>query len=152
MKQNPNIYPGLRVKTLAGEQDTDALGALRQTLPGTWGHIAGLNHGTHWSVLFANGARVVLTEDELQDEEQYQLGRPITLEECALALKHGKEALGLTIDDKWMSPFVQDIAGDPQRILDLIRECKGLNRTSQKTAGGESLMPDDQAKIADEVF
>ncbi|MDT8992773.1 hypothetical protein RQP54_18010 [Curvibacter sp. APW13] len=126
---NNKIHPGLGVKTLQGELDTDDHGAERHTPPGTWGHIQAHNHGDHWDITFSNGAWVVVTEAELADTTQYVLRQPQTLEECALALQYGNDVLQLTILDDWMMPFTQEVAGNPQQVLSLIRE---LNDTKQQ--------------------
>lgn len=117
-----NIYPGLRVQTIAGELDTDSHGTERHTPPGTWGHISDHNHADHWDLVFPNGAWVVVTEAELSDATHYKLDRPQTLEQNVLALQYGQNQLEQTILDEWMMPFTEQIAGNPQQILNLIRE------------------------------
>lgn len=68
------MSPRVSVQTLKGEIDTDENGQERTTPPGTWGYVSGHNHDDHWNVIFPNGAWVVLTEEEMSDPEQYQLG------------------------------------------------------------------------------
>ena len=67
------VRPGISVRTLKGEIDTDEDGQERTTPPGTWGYVSGHNHDDHWDVRFPKGAWVVLTEAELFDREQYHL-------------------------------------------------------------------------------
>lgn len=119
------IYPGLRVQTLGGEQDTDPNGAERQTAPGTWGHISQLNHGDHWDVVFPNHAWVVLTEAELLDPSQYRLAEPQTLEQCALALQYGQTTLELT-------HLVPPLAGIAQTLLGNLDELFALIRSNEQ--------------------
>ncbi len=133
------IHPGLRVQTIQGELDTDEHGAERHTPPGTWGHIQAHNHADHWDLAFPNGAWVVVTAAELADATQYELRQPQTLEECALALQYGSDVLELTILDDWMMPFTQEVAGNPQQVLALIREleeAKQQLRSLQAAAPG----------------
>lgn len=125
------IYPGLRVQTIAGEQDTGHKGTERDTPPGTWGHIAAHNHADHWDLVFPNGGWVVVTEAELSDSTQYMLGEPQTLEQCALALQYGQKQMELTILDDWMMPFTERIAGNPHQILDLIKELNAIKEQAE---------------------
>lgn len=127
----PKIFPGLRVKTILGEQDTDDHGAERFTPAGTWGHVSEHNHADHWNVEFLNDAAVILTEAELMDPSQYKLADPNTLEQNALALQYGQDHLELTILDDWMMPFTQEIAGNPNQILDLIKELNTLDELDE---------------------
>jgi hypothetical protein len=135
------IHPGLRVQTLKGELDTDERGAERITPPGTWGHIQAHNHADHWDITFPNGAWVVVTEAELADATQYVLRAPQSLLECALALQYGSKVLELTILDDWMMPFTQEVAGNPQQVLELIRELEEAKQqlcSLQATAQGSA--------------
>lgn len=120
------VFPGLRVQTHLGEQDTDNEGAPRYTQPGAWGHISSHNHVDHWNLVFPNGACVVVTEAELQDATQYWLDQPRTLEECALALQYGQDHLELTILDDWMMPLTEQVAGNPKQILDLFAGLRSI--------------------------
>lgn len=128
---NPKIYPGLRVQTLSGEIDTDHKGAERRTPAGAWGHVTSHNHADHWNLSFPNGAWVVITEAELRDAAQYRFGKPKTLEQTTLALQYAQNEMGLTILDDQCILFMQDVAGEPQRILDLIKELRDLKEDAQ---------------------
>lgn len=86
MEKQMEIQPGLRVQTIAGEQDTDEHGAERATPPGSWGCISGHNHADHWDLVFPNGTWVVVTEAELSDPTQYKLALPQALEPTATKL------------------------------------------------------------------
>ncbi len=129
------LYPGISVITVKGELDTDHTGQERQTPPGAFGHIASHNHADHWDVVFSNGAWVVLTEAELGDPLQYTLGSPRTLEQCALALKHGQEVLELTLLDDPLIRFTEFVAGNPGHILELINAQSRLEADAEEMLG-----------------
>jgi hypothetical protein len=120
------IYPGKRVRTLFGERDVDECGRIRQTLAGAWGHVVQHNLGSEWVVSFPNGAHVVLLEAELLKPKNYELADPATLEQLALALQFGQGDCELTILDSQLVEFTQEIAGNPEQILDLIAENRRL--------------------------
>lgn len=121
-----SLFPGMQVQTLLGEMDTDSDGVERNTPPGSWGHISCLNHKDQWDVCFPNGVWVVLTDAELNDPSQYSLSQPRTLEQCALALKHGQELQELTFMDGRLMPFTETIAGNPDLILEALAEARRI--------------------------
>jgi len=125
MTQNlGKIYPGKRVRTLFGEFDTDHNNAVRETPPGTWGHVSMHNHADHWDVTFPSGAGVVITESELLNAALYQLAEPSTLEQCALALRYGQDVCELTFLDDQLINFTEEVAGDPSQVLELVGQCR----------------------------
>ena len=98
------VWPGVRVKTINGEIDTDHLGAERETPPGSVGWLDSINCVDNEGVIsfcvhFDNGAAIVLTRAEMDESAKYQLLSPLTIRQLALYLRHGFKVADLTIYD-----------------------------------------------------
>lgn len=122
------IRPGLRVLTWHGEEDTDGE-TPRRVIPGTWGHIAGLNHldpagQQNWDVTFPNGCKVILSSAELADKSQYELAEPASGEQLLLSVQWMQRAHELPDFQESMAADLATLvenAGDLLKILDLSR-------------------------------
>lgn len=116
------VWPGVRVKTINGEIDTDHLGAERETPPGSVGWLDSINCVDNegvisFSVHFDNGAAIVLTRAELDESAKYQLLSPITIRQLALYLRHGFKVAELTIYDDAMVCAVEALTSQYDEII-----------------------------------
>ena len=120
------VWPGIRLKTINGEIDTDHLGAERETPPGSVGWVDSINCIDHEGVIsfnvhFDNGAAIVLTREEMDEKAQYQLLSPLTVRQLALYLRHGFQVAELTLYDASMVCAVEALTSQYDEILDVYK-------------------------------
>ena len=68
-----DIVPGMLVRTIAGEMDSDEHGQDRRAPAGAVGRIGDTATVDSWNVTFPNGCWVILDLAELRDESAYEL-------------------------------------------------------------------------------
>lgn len=143
------LWPGVQVQTLGGESDLADDRTTRSVPPGTWGTITeaaddprvarGRRGLRHWAVEFAHHVRVLLTAEELFDASKYSIKPAETVEHHLLALRYGHD-IGLCMMDEEIVEHAQAIAGQPERLLEVIRELRDLKAEKAASAWeGEAL-------------